>query len=99
MSIRSRTIPTATTRTTTNTTLHAGSVRLPRSPSQRVMQSATMMANTKSMRTLLYFLFAIVLSATSAKAQQRFRDGDTFRMAVGGAPVEYTQEFNLEYTI
>jgi polysaccharide export outer membrane protein len=58
-----------------------------------------MKANIKSMRALFYFLFAIVLSATSATAQQRFRDGDTFRMAVGGAPVEYTQEFNLEYTI
>ena len=56
-------------------------------------------ANINLMRTLLYFLFAIALSATSATAQQRFRDGDTFRLAVGGAPREYTQEFELEYTI
>ena len=56
-------------------------------------------ANTKAMRTLLYFFFAILLAATPAAAQQRFRDGDTFRLAVGGAPREYTQEFELEYTI
>jgi polysaccharide biosynthesis/export protein len=55
--------------------------------------------NTKTMRAILCFLFAIVVSLTSANAQQRFRDGDTFRMAVGGAPREYTQDFELEYSI
>jgi protein involved in polysaccharide export with SLBB domain len=58
-----------------------------------------MKANTKIMRAILCFLFAVLISATSANAQQRFRDGDIFRMAVGGAPREYTQDFELEYTI
>jgi polysaccharide biosynthesis/export protein len=51
------------------------------------------------MRALLSLLIAIVTLAASANAQQRFRDGDMFRLAVGGAPREYTQEFELEYTI
>jgi polysaccharide biosynthesis/export protein len=51
------------------------------------------------MRTLLCFLLAILGLTSAASAQTRFRDGDTFRMAVGGAPREFTQDFELEYTI
>jgi polysaccharide export outer membrane protein len=55
--------------------------------------------NTKNMRALLCFLLVILGLTSAATAQQRFRDGDTFRLAVGGAPREYTQDFELEYTI
>jgi polysaccharide export outer membrane protein len=51
------------------------------------------------MRNFFCFLFAILLSVTAANGQQRFRDGDIFRLAIGGAPREFTQEFELEYTI
>lgn len=51
------------------------------------------------MRAFLCFLFAILASAMSVHAQQALRDGDTFRLAVGGAPREFTQDFELEYTI
>ena len=51
------------------------------------------------MRTLLCFLFAMLLTGLQANAQQRFRNGDVFRLAVGGAPREYTQDFELEYTV
>lgn len=51
------------------------------------------------MRALLCFLLVILGLTSAATAQQRFRDGDTFRMAVGGAPRTYTQDFELEYTI
>ena len=51
------------------------------------------------MRALLCFLLAIIGLTTAANAQTRFRDGDTFRLAVGGAPREFTQDFELEYTV
>lgn len=51
------------------------------------------------MRTLFCFLIVILASVVSSEAQVRMRDGDTFRMAVGGAPREFTQDFELEYTI
>ena len=51
------------------------------------------------MRSLLCFLLAVLGLSTLANAQQRFRDGDTFRMAVGGPPRQFTQDFELEYTI
>ena len=51
------------------------------------------------MRTLFCLFLALFALAYPADAQQRLRDGDTFRMAVGGAPREFTQDFELEYTI
>lgn len=51
------------------------------------------------MRAILFLLLAILAFGGTASAQTRFRDGDIFRLAVGGAPREYTQDFELEYTV
>jgi polysaccharide export outer membrane protein len=51
------------------------------------------------MRSFLLICFGLLLTAFAANAQSAFRDGDTFRLAVGGAPREYTQDFELEYTV
>jgi protein involved in polysaccharide export with SLBB domain len=51
------------------------------------------------MRTLLCLLSLLLLSLLPANADQVLRDGDIFRLAIGGAPREYTADFELEYTI
>src|SRR5687767_12589412 len=51
------------------------------------------------MRNLLCFFLFIVLGAGVATADQVLRDGDVFRLAVGGAPREFTQDFELDYTV
>jgi len=50
-------------------------------------------------RSLICFAALCLGLLGSAQAEQRFRDGDVFRLAVGGAPREFTQDFELEYTI
>ena len=50
------------------------------------------------MRTTLLCLFTTAALVSVASAET-FRDGDVFRLAVGGAPREFTQDFELEYTI
>jgi protein involved in polysaccharide export with SLBB domain len=51
------------------------------------------------MRSFLCSLIALLLAAAAAQAQQRIREGDVLRMAVGGAPREFTQDLELEYTV
>ena len=51
------------------------------------------------MRILLNCVIWIALASGLVRADQVFRDGDVFRLAVGGAPREFTQDFELEYTV
>jgi protein involved in polysaccharide export with SLBB domain len=51
------------------------------------------------MRTVFCLLSLLLLGFLPANADQVLRDGDVFRIAIGGAPREYTQDFELEYTI
>src|SRR5687768_10444356 len=99
MSIPARTTPTATTRVTTTTTLHVASA--PRRKNRWWLETKqTTTGNTKkAMRTLFCLLSLLFVGFLPAKADQVLRDGDVFRLAIGGAPREYTQDFELEYTI
>jgi protein involved in polysaccharide export with SLBB domain len=48
----------------------------------------------------LFCLFLFLLGGLFASgAEQRFRDGDIFRLAIGGPPRIYTADFELEYTV
>jgi protein involved in polysaccharide export with SLBB domain len=51
------------------------------------------------MRAFLCLLSLLLLALLPAKADQVLRDGDVFRLAIGGAPRDYTSDFELEYTI
>jgi polysaccharide biosynthesis/export protein len=51
-----------------------------------------------AMRTFFAILVLCLLSV-GVRADQIFRDGDIFTLAVGGAPREYTQDFELQYTV
>jgi polysaccharide export outer membrane protein len=50
-------------------------------------------------RNLFFTALLFLAFAASARAEQRFRDGDVFRLAVGGVAREFSSDFELEYTI
>jgi len=51
------------------------------------------------MRTLLCLFSLLIVGFLPANADQVLREGDVFRIAIGGAPRQYTSDFELEYKV
>lgn len=51
------------------------------------------------MRSLLLALTLSLAAVAGSQAQTKLNDGDQLTMAVSGAPREYTQEYDLNYTV
>jgi protein involved in polysaccharide export with SLBB domain len=51
------------------------------------------------MRHFLCSLFLLLGGFIASGAEQRFADGDIFRLAIGGPPRIYTSDFELDYTV
>jgi protein involved in polysaccharide export with SLBB domain len=51
------------------------------------------------MRTLILTLSLLVTLVTGVHADTRLRDGDAFKITIGGPPRTMTQEFEIEYVV
>ena len=51
------------------------------------------------MRTYLLCLALSLAGFIGLRADTKLSDGDSFRMSVSGAPKEFTQEYELDYTV
>jgi protein involved in polysaccharide export with SLBB domain len=51
------------------------------------------------MRSVLFSLALLLFAAAGVRADSKLTDGDMFQMSVSGAPKEFTQEYDLTYTV
>jgi protein involved in polysaccharide export with SLBB domain len=51
------------------------------------------------MRTLIIAISLLATLLTGLQADTRLRDGDAFKMVIGGPPRAMTQEFEIEYVV